>query len=384
MISTILQNVESSASGVTVFDGEIQCDNLTASGDVTGNSVVCANLTTSAGIDTTSITASGSVSGLVGSFTTLDSVTTGGNVSQTAGTASLQATTVTSLTDTGNLTMSGTSAALSQTGTSATASLKATTVTSLTASGNITQSGGTTTLKKTTINGDSTAYLMAAYNASMTSGTAVWTELGADSSNGLITQFLKGSSTTENTAKLALSTAASTGALNIEYDNVNAPNFETNKLTVHTSVTLPTTLTTPTAGQLGYVLSKSGNSTVTLSTTIQEVVSSTNYLTVGVWLIQYQLRLVLAANTVANEVLVVLYGGTEAGNSGQISYNYSQISATTTGCNQTVSGCRIITVSTAHTSPLSVWAALKTSVTTITTVSNSDSRLSTIYAVRIA
>lgn len=384
VVSSVLQNIESSSAGVTVFDGEIQVDSLTSSGLLTTDTLTANDVTIANGVDTGSVTASGSVSGLIGTFDSITAITTSGNIAQSAGTTSLQGTTVTSLTDTGNLTMSGTSAALSQTGTSATASLKATTVTSLTTSGNITQSAGTTTLKRTVINADNTDNLLTAYYPSLASGTVVNVELGADSSNGVNLQFSKGSSTTANTASLFLNDFTSAGILNIAYDNINAPTFKTDKLTVNTSVTLPTSLTTPTAGQLGYVLSKNGNNAITLSTTLQEAITTTNYLTVGVWLITFQVRLSLAASTVANQVLIVLTGGTEAGNSGQLSQHYHQISATSTAISQTISGSRIITVTTAHTAPLLLYAQIATSVTTITMATSTDLRFSALYAVRIA
>ena len=176
VVSSVLQNIESSSPGFTSFDGTVGASNLESYGFVTCPSLEAGNATITNALDVGSVTSTGSVNGLVGTFGSITAVTTAGNITQSAGTTSLQATTVagnltmsgtstaltqtgstataslkattvTSLTDTGNLTMSGTSAVLSQTGTSATASLKATTVTSLTSSGNITQTAGTATLK---------------------------------------------------------------------------------------------------------------------------------------------------------------------------------------------------------------------------------------------
>ena len=391
-ISGMLQNIESSTTNLTKFKGEVYADFLNTNGEVHGDTVTANTMTCEGPIEGESLTVTGSVSGLLGAFDSMSAVTTDGNITQTAGTASLQATTVAgnitqstgtaslqATTVAGNLTMSGTSAVLSQTGSSATASLKATTVTSLTSSGNITQSAGTTTLKKTTINGDSTAYLLGAYNSSMTSGTSVWTEVGADSSNGLVTEFTKGSGITTNTASLSLSSSASSGVLNIAYDNINAPTFKTDNLTVNTAVILPTTFTTPTTGQLGYGIGKSGNNAVTLSTTLQEVAAMSTALGVGVWFVTFHLKVSLAANTAANQLLTVLYG-----DGAQLAYYYTQITATTTAIDVTVVGSRVVAVSTAYTTPMSLQCSLKTAATTITTVSNTDARISSFVAYRIA
>lgn len=282
-VSTILQNIESSGPNDTVFRGTITAGELKITQGATCESVTTTDIDCNGTIYGESIVTSGAVDAIsyfgtiatptqnsitkIGTQTSLDC---SGNITQTGGTVSLQATTVA-----GNLTMSGTSAALSQTGTSATASLKSTTVTSLTSSGNITQSAGTTTLKKTTINGDSTAYLLGAYNSSMTSGTAVWTELGADSSNGLLTQFKKGSDVTANTALLSLSSSSSTGVLNIEYDNINAPKFETNDLTVNGDITQSTGTTTLTG------LTCSGSTSLQSTTAASLVVSGTTCTVAG-------------------------------------------------------------------------------------------------------
>ncbi len=173
-VSNVLQNIGESSPGQTVFTGDVEADSLTSIGAVTAASIT--STTTNAGALTAStITNTGSIStldlGVTGTATFSTNITqtsgtaslkaTGvttlgatGNIVQTGGATTLKATTADSITTAGNISQTGTSATLTQTGTSATASLKATSVTTLTASGNATVGGTLTVTGNITQNGE--------------------------------------------------------------------------------------------------------------------------------------------------------------------------------------------------------------------------------------
>ena len=120
-------------------------DSLTTAGNVT-MSGASASLTQSGASATASLKALSCTT-----LSTTGAVTTAGDITQSAGTTHLKLTVVDSFTCIGNQNIGGTTtlAAINQTGVT-TAALKDVTSTSLTTSGNITQSAGTTTLQDTT------------------------------------------------------------------------------------------------------------------------------------------------------------------------------------------------------------------------------------------
>lgn len=232
-VSNVLTNIGSSTVGNTVFNGTVTATNFTASGTVTAGTVSANYIgapgaaITGGNVATTGSIASGTdVSGatLTGTIATptqnnitkigtQTSFASSGSITQTGGSTTLLGTTVSSLSSTGNISQStGTTATLraltadslttagniTQTGASATATLKAVTATSLSVSGSlsfanltntgtldqqgsatfaggISQTGGTTSLLDTTVSGTLSGNPNVNKSGSITIGAATFT-----------------------------------------------------------------------------------------------------------------------------------------------------------------------------------------------------------------
>lgn len=297
-VSNVLTNIGSSSVGNTVFTGTVSADNL-ACQTITAGAISSGAITaTGAAITGGSVTVTGSlaagndVSGatLTGTLATptqnnitkigtQTSFASSGTITQSGGSTTLLATTVSSLTTAGNISQTTggnftTAGNITQTGTTAT--LKATSVDSLTTSGNITQTApGATTLQSTNVaslftsgniaqTGTTTTTLKATTVSSL-ANTGTLTQTGNASFAGTITQtgtgeiYAEGDISSDTSLSAPYITCANLNAT----QSVTAASFTVNGNLVQNDAASTTTLKTTTVSSLANTgtLTQTGNAT---------------------------------------------------------------------------------------------------------------------------